>query len=265
MRRLPILVLTLSCLAANGQWLNYPTPNVPRTPDGKPNLSAPAPRTADGRPDFTGLWEMVQEDLIAPSGVGCLPIRPEWLNIGAYLPGGLPYQPSTAALVKIRSKEGRLHDPFSNGLPMGLVRLHTYPEPRKMIQIPGLLVILNEPNSSFRQIFTDGRPPLADPNPTWNGYSTAKWDGDVLVVQTNGIREGTWLDANGNPLTEAAKVTERFRRLNFGHLEIELTVDDPKAYTKPWTGNLKVHLLPDTELLEVTCENSRGTEHMVGK
>ncbi len=264
MGRLPILLLTLSCLSANGQWLNYPTPNVPRTPDGKPNLSAPAPRTADGKPDFTGLWEMVQDDLIPPIGNGCLPVRREFINIGTYLPGGLPYQPSTAALIKARSTEGRIHDPFTNGLPMGLVRLHTYPEPRKMIQIPGLLVILNEPNSSFRQIFTDGRPLLTDPNPTWNGYSSGKWEGDVLVVQTNGIREGTWLDAAGNPLTEAAKITERFRRLNFGKLEIELTVDDPKAYTRPWTIKLNQTIRLDTDLLDyVVNENEKDLQHII--
>lgn len=262
MGRLPILLVGLPCLAAYGQWLNYPTPNVPRTPDGKANLSAPAPRAADGKPDFTGLWEMAPVDLSTPDGNGCLPVRREFLNIGAYLPGGLPYQPSTAALVKARSTESRIHDPFSNGLPMGLVRLHTYPEPRKMIQIPGLLVILNEPNSSFRQIFTDGRPPLNDPNPTWNGYSTATWDADVLVVQTNGIRDGTWLDAAGNPLTNAAKITERFRRLNFGQLDIELTVDDPKAYTKPWTIRLNQTIRLDTDLLDYVVENEKDLQHI---
>jgi hypothetical protein len=206
---------------------------------------------------------MVQEELTQPTGIGCLPTRREFGNIAAYLPGGLPYQPSTAALIKTRSTEGRIHDPISNGLPIGLVRLHTYPEPRKMIQIPGLLVILNEPNASFRQIFTDGRPLLADPNPTWNGYSTGKWDGDVLVVQTNGFREGTWLDSAGNPLTEAAKITERFRRLNFGQLEIELTVDDPKAYTKPWTVKLNQTIRLNTDLLDYVVENEKDLQHII--
>jgi len=262
MRHLRFLAVALSSLSVHAPWLNYPTPGVPKTPDGKPNLTAPTPRTADGKPDLSGLWEMERKDLIEPVGNGCLPIRPEFVNIGSYLPGGLPYQPATAALVKARSTENRIHDPFSNGKPMGLMRLHTYPEPRKMIQIPGLLVILNEPNASFRQIFTDGRPMLTDPNPTWNGYSTGRWEGDVLVVQTNGFRDGTWLDAAGNPLTEAAKITERFHRVNFGQLEVKITVDDSKAYTRPWTIEFNQTIRLDTDLLDYFVENEKDLQHI---
>jgi len=266
MGRLSILLLTFSCLAANGQWLNYPTPNVPRTPDGKPNLSAPAPRTADGKPDFTGLWEMVQDDLIPPTGNGCLPVRREFVNIGSRLQGGLPYQPWAAQLVKTRSTEGNTHDPLSNALPVGPVRLHTYAALRKMIQVPGLFVILNELGASYRQIFTDGRPLPTDPSPTWNGYSTGKWNDDALVVQTNGLRDGLWLDARGSPLTEASKITERFRRLNFGQLEIEITVDDPKAYTKPWTITLNQVIRLNTDLLDkIINENEKDLQHIIAK
>jgi len=152
---------------------------------------------------------------------------------------------------------------LSRCYPPGMVRLETFPLFRKMIQIPGLLVILNEHNASYRQIFTDGRPLPADPNPSWNGYSSAKWEGDTLVVQTVGFRDGLWLDTGGSPLTDAAKVTEKFRRLNFGTLEIELTVDDAKAYTKPWSIKVTQIIAPDTELLDYIClENERDVQHL---
>ena len=135
-----------------------------------------------------------------------------------------------------------------------------------MIQIPGLLVILNELNASYRQIFTDGRPLPIDPNPAWNGYSTGKWDGEVLVVQTSGFRDGTWLDARGNPLTDAATITERFRRVNFGRLQIEITVDDPKAYTKPWTITLNQEIRLNTDLLDkIMKENEKDLQHLIAK
>ena len=252
------------------QWLDYPTAGVPKTPDGKPNLSAPAPRTADGKPDLSGLWEMERKELVGERGenigLGDEFVSREMLDIGSRLQGDLPYQPWAAQLVKTRSTEGSTHDPLSNGLPVGPVRLHTYAALRKMIQVPGLLVILNELGASYRQIFTDGRPLPADPSPTWNGYSTGKWDGDVLVVQTNGFREGLWLDFRGSPLTEGAKITERFRRLNFGQLEIEITVDDPKAYTKPWTVTLNQVIRLNTDLLDkIMNENEKDLQHIVAK
>lgn len=265
-----VVSLAISPSPIAAQWLDYPTAGVPRTPDGKRNLSAPAPRTADGKPDFSGLWEMERKDLGGEPGntigLGDEPVSREFVNIGSRLPGGLPYQPWAAQLVKTRSTEGNTHDPLSNGLPLGPVRLHTYAALRKMIQVPGLLVIMNEIGASYRQIFTDGRPLPADPSPSWNGYSTGKWDGDALVVQTNGLREGLWLDARGSPLTEAAKITERFRRLNFGQLEIEVTVDDPKAYTKPWTVTLHQVIRVDTDLLDkIMNENEKDLRHIVPK
>jgi hypothetical protein len=146
------------------------------------------------------------------------------------------------------------------------VRNYTTPLFRKIVQTPGLLIILNERNAAYRQIFTDGRPLPADPQPSWNGYSSGKWDGDILVVQSIGFRDGLWLDAGGSPLTEAGKITERFHRVNFGKLEIEITVDDPKAYTKPWTVKLTQLLAPDTDLLDYYCsENEKDVPHLVGK
>jgi hypothetical protein len=247
-----------------GQWITYPTAGVPRTPDGKPDLAAACPRTADGKPDLSGLWMMQPNRNATPNFPGCEPTAQEFGNIGFTLQEGLPYQPWAADLVKKRRAEERLHDPLSYCLPPGPVRLHTWSTPRKIIQTPGLLVILNELNASYRQIFTDGRPLPADPNPSWNGYSSAKWEGDTLVVQTNGFRDGIWLDSLGNPLTDAAKLTERFRRVNFGRMEIEITVDDPKAYTKPWTIKLNHMIKLDTDLLDFICaENEKDTPHLL--
>jgi hypothetical protein len=254
--------LFLSPLA--GQWISYPTAGVPRTPDGKADLAAACPRTADGKPDLSGLWMMQPNRNATPNFPGCEPTAQEFGNIGFTLKDGLPYQPWAADLVKKRRAEERLHDPLSYCLPPGPVRLHTWSTPRKIIQTPGLLVILNELNASYRQIFTDARPLPVDPNPSWNGYSSAKWEGDSLVVQTSGFRDGLWLDSLGNPLTDAGKLTERFRRVNFGHMEIELTVDDPKAYTKPWTVKLNHTIKLDTDLLDFICaENEKDTRHLL--
>jgi len=256
--------LFLSPLAA--QWINYPTPGVPRTADGKPNLEAACPRTADGKPDLSGLWVMQATRPGNPDFPGCEPTAEEFINIGTRLKDGLPYQPWAAELVKKRRAELRLHDPMSHCLPIGPVRLNTFTTPSKIVQTPGLLLILNEWNASYRQIFTDGRPLPVDPNPSWNGYSSAKWEGDTLVVETNGFRDDLWLDATGSPLTEAGRLTERYRRPNFGHMEIEITVNDPKAYTKPWTVTLRHSIRVDTELLDFVCyENEQDAGHLTLK
>jgi hypothetical protein len=247
------------------QWLNHPTPGVPRTPDGKPNLSAPAPRTADGKPDLSGIWAWENNRPCPPGGCPDAVIGQEFANIGWSLKEGLPYQPWAADAVKTRRANNAKDDPQSRCLPRGALRLHTDGLLKKYVQTPGVLVILNERNANFRQIFTDGRPLPADTNPSFNGYSTGKWDGDTLVVQTIGFRDDLWLDSGGSPLTDAAKVTERFRRPNFGTLEIEITVDDPKAYTKPWTVKLTQPLVVDTELLDYMCyENEKDFVHFVG-
>ncbi|MDP9055618.1 MAG: hypothetical protein M3N93_15155 [Acidobacteriota bacterium] len=221
---------------------------------------------ANGKPDLSGLWEM-DPKLRLPAAVGeGDAVSPEFIDIGLVVPGGLPYQPWAAALVKKRTAELRVNDPTSYGLPLGVVRMLAFPTPRKIIQVPGQLVILSEYNSNYRQIFTDGRPLLTDPNPSFNGYSTGKWEGDVLVVQSNGFRDGIWLDGMGNPLTEAAKITERYHRLNFGHLDIAITVDDPKAYTKPWTITLKQTIRLDTDLLDYFVnENEKDLQHFAPK
>jgi len=249
-----------------GQWINYPSARVPRTPDGKPDLLAARPRTADGKPDLTGLWVMQTKRQGNPEFPGCEAVSDEFINIGAGLKAGLPYQAWAADLVKTRRSEQRVNDPMSRCAPIGPVRLHTWNGPRKLVQAPGLLIIMNELDTTYRQIFTDGRPLPADPNPSWNGYSSGRWEGDTLVVETSGFRDGMWLDATGNPLTGAAKITERFRRIDFGHLEIELTVDDPKAYTKPWTVKLNQVIALDTDLLDFVCaDNEKDVSHLSSK
>jgi hypothetical protein len=265
LKRLSLVALMFGLFLADasGQWISYPTRGIPRTRDGKPNLSAACPRTGDGKPDFSGLWISVPTRAATPNFPGCEPSAEEFANIGASLKDGLPYQPWAAELVKKRIVEQRLHDPLSYCLPVGPVRLHTWSTPRKMIQTPGLLVILNELFTSYRQIFTDGRPLPADQNPTWNGYSTGKWEGDTLVVQSSGFRDGLWLDSTGNPMTDAAKLTERFHRPDFGHMDIQITVDDPKAYTKPWTVTLHQMIQADTDLIDFHCvENEKDTRHL---
>ena len=261
----PLLLFALLVSSLPAQWVSYPTAGVPRTPDGKPDLNAPCPRLA-GKPDFSGLWMMEPNRAATPNFPGCEPTAQEFANIGFTLKEGLPFQPWAAELVEKRRVEQRVHDPLSYCLPVGPVRLHTWSTPRKVFQTPGALVILSELNASYRQIFTDGRPLPVDPNPSWNGYSSGKWEGDTLVVQTNGFRDGLWLDTLGNPMTDAAKLTERFRRVNFGHMEIEITLDDPKAYTKPWTVKLNHRIKLDTDLLDFICaENEKDTTHFPGK
>ena len=259
-----ILFAMPSPLAA--QWLGYPTAGIPRTADGKPNLTAPAPRTADGKPDLSGIWAAEDNRPCPPGGCADMAVGQEFLDIGWGLKGGLPYLPWAADAVKARSADYGKDDHQTHCLPSGVVKMHTDPLLRKIVQVPGLVLIVYERDTSYRQIFTDGRPLPVDPQPSWNGYSSGKWDGDTLVVQTHGFRDGLWLDRNGSPMTDAAKITERFRRPNYGTLEIELTVDDPKAYKAPWTIKLNQSLMPDTELLDYVClENEKDIPNLVGK
>ena len=256
-----LMLLPVSLCA---QWLNYPTPGVPRLSNGKPNLAAPAPRSVDGKPDLSGLWEFGtggSNDYLAGAG-----LSPEYLDIESALKAPLPYRPWARNLRKAREADHDKDEPGGKCLPMSILQDHTHPFPRKVIQVPGLVVILNEKSNDFRQIFTDGRPLPVDPQPSFKGYSSGKWDGATLVVQTIGFREDSWADVAGSPITEAAKVTERFHRPNYGSLEIEFTVEDPKAYTAPWTIKLQQHLKLDTDLLEYVClENEKDVPHLLGK
>jgi hypothetical protein len=253
------------CFPLSAQWLHYPTAGIPRTPSGAPNLNAPAPRTADHKPDLSGLW--AAEKRPCPKD-GCIDqmIGEQFLDIGFGVKGGLPLQPWAAAALKQRTLENGKDDPTSRCLPGSPVQMHTSPFLRKAIQTPGVLVLMSENSAIYRQIFTDNRPLPEDPWPYWFGYSSGKWEGDTLVVHTVGFRDGLWLDRNGTPMTDAAKMTERFRRPNYGTLEIEITIDDPKAYTAPFTVHVKQTLALDTELVDSSClENEKDWPHMVGK
>jgi hypothetical protein len=257
--------LAIAAFAAapiRAQWIDYPTAHVPRTADGKPDLEAPAPRTADGKPNLAGLW-FSTELLPECSEKDCVPqmnLPVDQADIGRSLPGGLPYQPWAAALVAERTANGAKDDPHAFCLPPNFPRAFSLPQYYKIVTTPELIVILHEFNGSYRQIFTDGRPLPVDPNPSWNGYSTAHWEKDELVVESNGFRDDLWLDLKGSPLTSAARVTERFRRPSFGRLEIAVTVDDPKAYTRPWTVTLHEKIVLDTDLIEEIClENEQDT------
>lgn len=250
------------------QWLKYPTAGVPRTAAGSVNLTAPAPRTADGKPDFSGLW--LTDNPFCPPGLDpsglCgleLPMGLDGINLGRTLRGGLPYQPWLAKLVKERTANNAKDDPHVRCMPDTFIRTYSLPHLLKMVQTPGLLIMMSEVNASYRQVFTDGRPLPQDPTPSWQGYSTAKWDGDTLVSNSIGFRDGLWIDWNGSEIGEAANVRERIRRPDYGHLEIELTVDDPKAYTKPWTVTLRQRLVVDTELVDEVClENEKSAQRM---
>jgi hypothetical protein len=237
--------------------------------------SAKAPAAvADAKPDLSGIWEMKKDRPCPPGGCTDNQIVNQFLDIGAGLPGGLPYQPWAKELVKQRMALNGKDDPSSRCIPGGLVKLHTNPFRRKIIQTPGLLIMLFERDATYRQIYTDGRPLPAEVElPSFNGYSTGTWDSDTLVVQSIGFKQGdtekdgAWLDRNGSPLTGSAKITERFHRVDHGNLEVMLTVDDPKAYTAPWTIKLNQVLVTDSpDLLDYNCtENEQDAVHLAGK
>jgi hypothetical protein len=260
----------------SAQWPRYPTAGVPRTADGQPNLSAPVPRAPDGKPDLSGNWQYIRQAPRVDVGVGgaggtplpdgSIPnILSQFWDIGFGMKEPLPFQPWASELRKKRMADNQRDNPDAHCLPIGFMQLHTHPDPRKIVQTPGLIVIMWEANYGLRQIFLDGRSlPGSDAQPWWYGYSIGKWDGDTLVVETTGLRDGGWLDVLGSPFTDAAKVTERFRRVNQGNLEIDVTVDDPKAYTRPWSVTIKQRLMLDSELMEFICaENEKDARHFV--
>jgi hypothetical protein len=244
----------LALMPANAQWLKIQTPGIPRTPDGKPNLSAPAPKTADGKPDLSGIWE--------PDGTKYL------RNIASDLKAGdIPFRPAALAIFNGRKDgERALEESDAHCLPQGVPKIDAAPVPFKIIETPGLVIVLYEAFNLYRQIFTDGRELPKDPNPSWLGYSVGKWEGDTLVVDSIGFNDKTWLDQLGYPHSDALHVTERFHRKDLGHMELQITIDDPKMYTKPWTITEDPHLLADTELLEFICnENNRDLPHIISK
>src|SRR5438445_5748299 len=238
---------------AHAQRLKVPPAKVPRTADGKPNLSAPAPRLPDGKPDLSGIWEPANNKYVQ--------------NLAADLkPEDVPYQSWAKALFDERktgahSKE----DQPAHCLPQGVPRINAAPAPWKVVQTPGFIAIIYEAFNLWRQIFLDGRELAADATPSWLGYSTGKWQGDTLVVDTKGFNGKAWIDQLGRPSTDTLHVIGRFQRKDFGHMEIQITIDDPNAYTKPWTVTEQFRLLADGEVMEAICnENNRDLEHLPG-
>jgi hypothetical protein len=240
---------------AAGQWLSNPTPGVPRKADGTVDMAAPSPRMADGKPDFSGIWtagDRAKGTDVASDGNDIGSSR-QMANIGVDIPGGLPYQPWLVPVVKERTANLAVDDPHIRCLPDNFLRAYGLPHLLKFVHKPDLLVVLDEMNAGYRQVFTDARPLPEDPNPTWQGYSSAKWSGDTLVIDTIGLRDDTWIDWNGSVLTEKAKVREEITRPDFGHLVVKVTVDDRKAYTKPWTVTLKQRIVVGAELIDEIC------------
>ena len=264
-----VVIVIVGAASASAQWFSYPTAGVPKLPNGSPDLHAPTPRTPDGKPDFSGIWEPDMNRPCPPDGCADMKVPQEFVNIGWSLKGGPPYQPWAAEARKERIEQQGKDDPVSRCLPGGVVKLHTTPQLRKIIQVPGLLVTLNEMDASFRQIFTDGRPlPPAVELPSFKGFSVGSWEGDTMVVQTTGFPDGIWLDRSGSPLTDTARLTERWRRLDYGTMEIDITIDDLKAYTRPWTITLTHRIVLDTDLIDYICtenEKDASAGRLIGK
>ena len=249
------LATVLAAPAAQAQWPSYRWKNMPRTADGKIDMNAPPRRTADGKPDLSGFW--------MPVGV----VR-HLLNLAVDLkPGEVPLQPWAEALYKERIENNGKDHPGVRCLPSGIPEKNNIPDGLKVVHTPDLMLFLYESRTIYRQIFTDGRPlPPADAQPTWQGYSIGRWEGDTFVVTTTHQNGKTWLDMRGLPATAAITVTERFTRPTIGRIDIDVTIDDPKAYTRPWNVKLAWALQPDTDLIESICEeNNRDLPHMVGK
>ena len=275
-QRIAALAVVLTAFAAP-LWAQWPLHQVgvPKGTDGKPNLAAPAPRTPDGKPDLSGIW-MIDNGPDA----GDRADRPPRMSGGL----SLPLQPWAAELQRKRAAEGGLNDPDGLCLPQGLLQYHVDPQPLKIVQTATQILIIYESNYGLRTIYMDGRklPPLGEPQPFWHGYSVGHWEGDTLVVESNNFRgvdpdavkngepssfHGVgWLDHRGTPYTEAMKVTERFRRVNYGGLDIEFTVDDPKAFTKPFTVRVVQRIVPDgSELIEFICHENQMFLKLTGR
>lgn len=277
-----LLLAAVAWLPLSAQWQDVKTNRVPRGRDGKPNLAAPAPKMPDGKtPDFSGIWNPIRVPC-TPTGVGavfgCSDV-PLGVPIGLFdvtatgseegQPGAtskLPYQPGVEASVQQHLAEDRRGDPTTRCLPISPVRQWADFFPQKIIQTADSVTVLSEYMVQFRQIFLDGRSLPKDPFPSFKGYSVGHWEGDALVVETIGYKDDLWLDLKGDPLTSSGRTTERIRRPTYGSLEVELTVDDPKVYTRPWHAKRYLHIMLDTELIEDICnENEKSFTHIFAK
>jgi hypothetical protein len=254
---------------AQAQWLNYRAAGTPATPDGKVNLSAPAPRAPDGKPDLTGVWHLQttrQETSLTPSPTPTQGGGSFTGNIFRDMkPEDVPEKPEAAKLRAERMKNGTRPNPSVFCLPMGIPVNNFVVEVVKFIQAPKEIIVIHEVDGSYRQIYTDGRPLPKDMSPSWLGYSTAHWDADTLVVETEGFNDRTWLDMIGHSHSEALYLTERYHRRDYGHLDVEMTFNDPVMYTRPFTIKFTHALIPDSDILEAYCnENEKDRAHIQG-
>jgi hypothetical protein len=256
------LAVAICAISSSAQWVNYPTPRMPRTPGGKPNFAAPVPKAADGKPDLSGFWQRMHNPNERVTVLAMGPNLEDFMRPGEKIP---PLFPAAEKLHQQRMANLMKDRPSAHCLPHGIPDQWLIGTPWKLVQNPGLTIILYEQNTRYRQIFTDGRPHPPVSNPSWLGYSIGKWEGDWFVVDTRGFNDKSWIDDSGRPHTEALHTIERFRRRDFGHMDLEITIDDPQAYTKPWSFPLQFEFLADTEIIEDVCENEKDAVHAVGK
>ena len=253
---LSALLLVSACVSLSAQWLDYRTPGIPRTPDGKPNLTAPAPKMPDGKPDLSGLWRVVRAD--------ARPGRPLY-DLSTIVPGGIQMTPEAEKITAERApfdSKARAIEPKPNCLPQGPV-LDDYDIGSRLVQTPTLLLQLMDWNKAYRIVYLDGRSLPTVLEPTWDGYSVGHWDKDTLVVETIGLNGKPWMDIHGHPTSESTKVTERYHRDDFGHLTLQITVEDPTLYTKPWTATFNKVFVADTEMLDQICaEGEKDIKHI---
>ena len=261
-----IVALVAAGISTSAQWLNHPTAGAPRTRDGKVNMTARVPRLS-GKPDLSGLWQ-VQGQPRAPGalfGLGESENSRYFINVLAdFPPNDLPLTPAGLGRWK-HNTQPTTPSPIVNCLPDGMPHGNVLPQPFKVIHSTGVIVLLYEVGTTFRQVFMDGRKLPVDPSPTWQGYSVGRWEGDTLVVDTIGFNDRSWLDVRGTPHSEEMRVEERFRRRDYGHLDLTTTITDPKTFTRPITFAVVLDLMPDTELLEHYCaENEKDDAHIRG-
>ena len=294
---LAAIVAVMACsVSIAAQWPKYQEAGVPRDAQGRVRMDAPPPRTADGKPDLSGVWLRADTEPLPSEIAGIvgdrtaeggrsgrppgIPIEPAvapfppdpksppvatFFELGANIQGGLPFTPWAAEIRKQRQASDAKDNPDANCMPMGITQFHMQPQPRKIVQTPKLTLIIYEANYGLRTIYTDGRtlPKQGDPQPFWYGYSVGRWDGDTFVVETNNVRGAEdgpfdgWLDVRGSPYSEQAKFTERYRRPIFGKLEIDVTVEDAKAYTKPFTVRINQRISVDEEPIEFICNENQ--------
>lgn len=271
MNRNVALFLMVAALPVSAQWLDYPDPRIPRNPDGSPDLTAPAPML-DGKPDLTGLWETERTpngEFESVLGAGASNLQIDFYDVNKYVvnvfwgtpPDEAPIKPAAAEVMQQRQARG-VGSTQARCLPSSIpMALFTFMF--KVLQTPQELVMLTEVADPARQIYTDGRPLPEDPNPSWMGYSVGHWEDDTLVVESNGFNDRAWLDGMGHPRSESMRVTERYHRRDIGHMDIEITFNDPEYYTRPFTIRTYANLIPDSDLLEFVCtENEKDQDHL---